>query len=485
MFRWLSDLLGIVPVTMWLISLFSSINERLLSYIACLAILGTSFFFARLLSNRFLKFVLPTLTSFVTFTTLYMIFPAKYTFYVDGHLFPGDTLTTDHPILVALSLTLLVALDRLSLWLGRENKKPAKASRLNSTWFVLLLVPALAVLLLNGWSLRGLARTLHGEPAVQQFAIGDFNGLELDLDHRRLFACGHGTDYLLAYEISALDKKPHNSQVAIGKAWSFAYNAKEDEIYIMDSVAEDPPPKRQVKTLRILDGTTLTLKKVFSNLGVGSGDAWVTWDRYTGHIIIASEDPDHGVPIIALDRLTGHVVYTLKEITTNTLLNPHKPLLYMTEPVSPGEPDAYKLLAFDTSLRRISATFGPERQIFERMAMRPDGSELFVAGSSESSVLRFDSETLELKGRIKTSFGVRTLAVDPMRNLVITGSLFSNMLEVIDIETQLPLATYYIGPWLRTIVVDPARGSAYVSSKEGLFKVDYIAKIPSARRSRS
>src|SRR5262249_19941988 len=150
------------------------------------------------------------------------------------------------------------------------------------------------------------------------------------------------------------------------------------------SVAEEPPPKRKVKTLRILDGTTLTLKKVFPNLGVGSGDAWVTWDRYTGHIIIASEESDHGVPIIALDRVTGHVVYTLNETTTNTLLNPRKPLLYMTEPVSPGEPDAYKLLAFDTSLRRINATFGPEKQILERMAMRPDGSELFIAGSSDS-----------------------------------------------------------------------------------------------------
>jgi hypothetical protein len=47
------------------------------------------------------------------------------------------------------------------------------------------------------------------------------------------------------------------------------------------------------------------------------------------------------------------------------------------------------------------------------------------------------------------------------------------MLEAIDLETKARVAKSYVGPWLRTIVLDTTRGVAYVSSIEGLFRVDY------------
>jgi len=470
-FQWLSNNFGIVPVTMWLISFFSSIHERLLLYLICVAAITASILLANRLPRRALVFTIPPLVTFLTFWCLYLMFPVKYTFYVREYLWPGDTLTTDHPAIVALILTTLVALERISLLLRRNGEK--RWTRL-STWSVVALIPGLAVLLLNGWSLRGLARVLHPESAVQQFAVGDFNALEIDAKRRRLFACGHGTNYLLAYDLRDLDKAPEKSKVEVGYAWSFAYNSEDNELYVVDSteqrsVGQEPPQDREIKTLRILDATTLELKTTVRDLHVGYGDAWVTWDRYKGHIIIASEQPGQGTPTIALDRVTREIVYSLPEKTTNVFLSPDRPVLYMN--------NSYTLWAFDTNIHDVTAKFGPGKVILERMAMLPGKSELFVAASSEASVFRFDSDTLELKGILSTTFGARTLAVDPIRNLLFAGSLLSNKVDVIDIGAQRSIGKYYVGPWLRTILVDSASGIAYVSSKEGLFRVDYVSKL--------
>jgi len=465
-FSWLVDKFDIVNVTMWSISFFSTIPERVLLFFLCSIVLGASFFFTRFLRSSLQQFLLPVLTSFALFFGLYIAFPFhEYPFPVDGDLFPGN-----HPVTVALSLTLIVAINRWRVRRRGDNEEAKKRGVRIAGFLTVVIVSALAVLLLNGWSLRALARTLHADPAVRQFATGDFNGLEFDAEQDLLFASGHGTNYLLAYDVNALNRAPRRSQVEVGWAQAFAYNPGDQELYVI--AGEQPPGVHhealnpEIKPLLFLDATTLALKKVIPGLRVGSGDAWITWDRHTGHIIIASEEPDHGSPTVMVDRTTGQVVYTLELILTNTFLHPRKPLFYMSL--------HDELLAYDTKLRKFLGTFNPGRNLFlERMEMTPDQRELLVAAPVDSAILRFDPETLELKGSIGTVFGVRTLAVDPVRNLLLTGSLISNMLEVIDLETKARVAKYYVGPWLRTIVLDTARGVAYVSSIEGLFRVDY------------
>ena len=112
------------------------------------------------------------------------------------------------------------------------------------------------------------------------------------------------------------------------------------------------------------------------------------------------------------------------------------------------------------------------------MALTPEGDELLVAGPVHSAVLRFDADTLEYKGRIAAAFGVITLAVDVERKLLLTGSLLTNMVEVIDLNTNVRIARYWVAPWLRVIQVDTSGGAAFVSSPEGLFRVDYLARVP-------
>jgi DNA-binding beta-propeller fold protein YncE len=102
-----------------------------------------------------------------------------------------------------------------------------------------------------------------------------------------------------------------------------------------------------------------------------------------------------------------------------------------------------------------------------------NGLELFASAPLNSEVLRFDAETLERKGTIKTIFGGRAIAVDSTRNLLFSGSLVTHQLEVIDLTTQQRVAEYYLGPWLRTVVLDPQNGIAYVASHGGLFTVQY------------
>jgi len=447
---------------MWAISVFSTILERVLLFFLCSIALGASFFFARFLRSSMLQFLLPVLTSFALFFGLYVAFPF-HPFPIDGYLFLGN-----HPVAVALSLTLVVAIDGSRLWLRGDHGEARERGRRINAWLPSVIVaPALAVLLLNGWSLRGLARWLHADQAVQQFATGDFNGLELDAEQGLLFASGHGTNYLLAYNVEALAQPPRKSQMEVGWAQGFYLNSMHRELYVFNE---------RSRTLLVLDTKTLALKKSVPRLDVAPGDSWIVWDGYTDSIIIVSENGvEDGSPFVVVNRATGELLYTLRRCggrvcdPGNILLHPSKPLLYLSF--------WEKLLAYDIKLRKIVASIEVDRLWADRMDLTPDQRELLVADPVNSAISRFDSETLQLKGSIGTVFGVRTLAVDPVRNLLLAGSLVSNMLDVIDLETRARVAKYYVGPWLRTIALDSAAGVAYVSSIEGLFRVNYATRI--------
>lgn len=455
-FSWLVHMFGMMNVTMWAISFFSTIPERVLLFFLCAIALGASFFFTRFFRSSLLQFLLPVLTSFALFFGLYTAFPFyEYPFPVDGYLFPGD-----HPVAVALSLTLIVAIDRWRVWLRGDNEEGKKTGGRGTGWLPTVVTAALAVVLLNGWSLRGLGRGLHADRTVQQFAVGDFNGLEFDAEQGLLFASGHGTNYLLAYNADALDQAPRRSQVEIGGAQAFAYNPPDRELCVLNL---------QTKTLLFLDATTLALERAIPGVEVTPGDIFMTWDRHTDQLLIASEEPEEGYPTIVVDWTTGRLLYTMESTAFNIYLHPHKPLVYMSLD------EEEELVAYDAVLRKFTARFDARNRFLERMVMTPDQGELLVAAPVNWAVFRFDPETLEFRGRIDTVVGVRTLAVDPVRNLLLTGSLISNMLEVIDLKTKARVAKYYVGPWLRTIALDTRAGIAYVSSIEGLFRVDYAA----------
>jgi DNA-binding beta-propeller fold protein YncE len=150
-------------------------------------------------------------------------------------------------------------------------------------------------------------------------------------------------------------------------------------------------------------------------------------------------------------------------------IHPSKPLLYLVFPK--------KVLLYNTLSRKVIAKAPIKGHWVDGMAITPDKKELLLGVPLSSTVLRLDAETLQPKGGYRTVFGVRTLAVDPERNLLLAASLATNNVDVIDLNTHEELATYYVGPWLRAISLDTKAGVAYISSTEGLFRLNYTARL--------
>jgi hypothetical protein len=158
------------------------------------------------------------------------------------------------------------------------------------------------------------------------------------------------------------------------------------------------------------------------------------------------------------------------------MLHPRRPLLYMSFMRRSRD-----LLAYDIDSNRIVRRQETHPRI-DQMAFWEDRSEVLIVSPLHSAVLRYDAETLEPKGEFKAPFGVRTLAVDDRRNLLLSGSLVNNRLAVIDLESGRWLATFRLGPWLRAIALDTDDGIAYVSSRYGVYRVEYAAAVSGARR---
>jgi hypothetical protein len=398
----------------------------------------------------------------VWFRGLYAIFPGTYS---------GD---------IALSLTLLIVMIHFpDLWPGNNAARSilrfGKARLLLST----ILVPGLAVLLVNGWSLerdgwslQKFGQELHRDEAVRKLDRLDLDSLALDTQNSLLYATGHGTEYLLAYDAHDFTHAPRRSQVRTDYAQSFSYNSTDRELYIFN--AHDD-------TLLVLNAETLEQKRSLPDLHMTEGDSRIVYDRQTSSLLIASEgaywggtSDTSGYTVAVVDRENGAVRYTVSDcdgpcIPALIEIHPTKPWLYMAFPK--------KVLLYNTELRKVVAAAAINDHWVDGMVVTPDEKELLVGVPLSSAVLRLDAKSLQLKGAINTVFGVRTLAVDPERDLLLTASLATNMVDVIDLLTYKRLAKYYVAPWLRSFALDTKAGVAYVSSTEGLFSVDYTARL--------
>jgi len=453
---WLAHKLSLLTITMWGIQLVSTIPERiLLAVLTSLIIVTTLAISRRARTPRWRAFI-PIVGAFVWFRGLYAIFP--------GGNHDGD---------IALFLTLLIVIIHFpDLWPNnnavRSILRFGKARLLLST----ILVPALAVLLVNGWSLQKFGQKLHRDDAVHKLDSRDLDSLALDAQNSLLYATGHGTDYLLAYDAHDFTHAPRQSQVRTNYAQSFSYNPADQELYIFNA-GDD--------TLLVLSAGTLEQKKLIPDLHMMQGDSRIVYDSQTSSLIVASEgeywggpSAESGYPVAVLDLESGAIRYTVRDCDGLCIpglieIHPSKPLLYLVFPK--------KVLLYNAELRKVVATAPINDHWVDGMVVTPDEKEVLVGVPLSSKVLRLDAETLELKGAIDTVFGVRTLAVDRERNLLLTASLATNMVDVVDLGTYKRLAQYYVAPWLRAICPDTKAGAAYVSSTEGLFWVNYTARL--------
>lgn len=340
--------------------------------------------------------------------------------------------------------------------------RSARVVAIVSNLAVVAVCCAVFAAVLSWKTLARLDRSIYQAFGTQIIELGraDMNWLELDTNDQRLFVSGHGLDHLLSYDLRDDARPPLASAESIGLAQSFSYDSHGKRLFVFNPTT---------KELLCLSAKDLSLVDKMPLAGIAYGDAWILYDHRTGHVTVASEaDVNDGTPTVVVDWATKKIVDSLPEPLGNLLLHPKKPYLYRSY-FRGGE----SLEILDTTRNKVIRRVKLDPRS-DRLAYWEAGEEILVASPVKSRVARYDAETLAPKGFIPTTFGVRGLAVDQRRNLLLAGSLATSKLDVIDLTNGRRLDRFHVGPWLRTILVDEGRALAYVSSVEGLVKLTYV-----------
>jgi DNA-binding beta-propeller fold protein YncE len=345
------------------------------------------------------------------------------------------------------------------------EKFQARTSIKKWSWLSgVLIVPLFWLFLLTPYDnqrILTLGEKLHASPAVEKFAAGAYNWIEYDTELHQIFVVGHGTNFLLAFDAEHLNVPPRKSE-DIGKMQSFGYNPERQEIYAYEAGK---------RLLHYIDAVTLVTLRSVPVAELSPGDVWVNWQPGTDSITIASEaDKEIGIPFVMIDRESGETIATLQLplIPTNVAFHTVKDVMYFN-----SFKDTY-LVSWDLNTHEVIQQVQTSPNT-DRLIYNPGTSEVLVASTMEGAMLRYDADTLEYKGKLNVSIGDRTMSLDQERNLLLVGNFINNRIQVIDLKTEKRIASFYIGPWIRTISLDVENGIAYVSTVRNLFKVKYVA----------
>jgi hypothetical protein len=290
-------------------------------------------------------------------------------------------------------------------------------------------------------------------------AKGNYNGIEMDVEGRYLLATGHGIPQLLRYDLGDTAAPPFRSPVDNSGAQGFAYDPAAREIYVLDA-------KR--RELLFLDAATLDRKRAIAVPDLSDGDSWLSVNAPTNTITLVSEaDSGTGVPFLVIDRSTGAVRDKRDLDAGNVLERPGSPYLYLS-----FFRRRNSIMIYDLATLSIKAEALAPSQV-DRMLYDAERNEVLLTVPLRSRITRFDADTLKPVGEIRSQFGVRVLAIDRGRQLLLTASLVTGEVAVLDFRSGEELARFYLGPWLRSIQADPARGKAYVSSNGALYELNY------------
>lgn len=367
--------------------------------------------------------------------------------------------------------------NRYIQWLRTLRVGQRAGAALPARWSafpgVLLASAAAAVLVSNGylwtvpseWTggrtwLRQIEQALRMSAAARVRVAGDMHGVRIDATGQFIYLTGHGYSHLYRYSLADWLAPPLVSSVRTNFAQGFAYDASAGELYVYDAWSQH---------LHYIDADSLSLRRSVPLQNLPPGDLSMIVDRQTDTIMIASEDDQNiGSAIQVLNRATGGVLATRHEDSAVLLLHPRKPIVYMSFFGHRGEIQMFDLQRLDV-VRRQSA-----RQHMEGMAFWEASNELMVTAPLDSRVMRFDADTLAYKGYFDATFGVRSIALDLRRNLLVCAGLATGKVVVIDLATGEQKASYYLGPWLRHVAIAEEQGVAYVSSYGALYELDYL-----------
>jgi len=188
-------------------------------------------------------------------------------------------------------------------------------------------------------------------------------------------------------------------------------------------------------------------------------------------LIVASENeggagtaPD--IRVVDLD--SGKVIREIDDDVGYVITDPRRPVAYINEFRMDLGVRAYDM--FSGQKIASSIQFGHS----DRMAFDAKRDEVLATDPEAGRIRRFDAGTLEARNPYDTVYGARGLAVDSKRDLLLVSSFLNNRLDVIDLATGRSLRRYWLGPWLRDVLVVSDKGVAYVASRYGVYRVNYL-----------
>lgn len=303
-----------------------------------------------------------------------------------------------------------------------------------------------------------LEQALRQEKTVQVFGSADTAEIAITRDGRYLIASGHGLSTLLRYDLSDVTLPPLPSSETTDGAQSLFFQPGANEA----SVEHD----NVIKTFDV-DSMKLT-RSVHLTENMATGDARLVIDPTSKTIAVVSEvDKPDGAYMLVVDQANGRVLSRENYDAGNIFLNPHKPVLYLSF-FQRGE----AVYGYDLLQRKIVSRYvTPYRG--GRMLFDPKTNELLVCLPLQGEVLRLDADTLEKKGSYKVTSGVRAIAIDETRRVMMVGSLLTGKVALYDMTTGTKLHDWYLAPWVRYIELNPATGIAYVSTNGALLKFNY------------
>lgn len=346
-------------------------------------------------------------------------------------------------------------------WAGSllRREAPAPHAEVPRVWPGALLAALALSGLIPGNKLIRAEQKMRSGPDVRVFAVNDFNDLAFNARANRLLVTGHGVARVLAYNAADLTERPIKADVETGFAQSFEFDPVNQELYIYNAQTEE---------ILVLDAGTLARKRAVPAPDISPGDSWIRFCRHSGVLAIASEaDEQSGDPFVMFDGPSGAVLEKPDMEPGNLLLHPDKPILYAN-----FFRRTCGVVAFDLTTRKVVAE-GPADERTDRMTFDPVHQELLMSSPAEGRVLRFDALTLAPKGAIKAIAGVRVVAVDAPNDEMLVGSLITGKVALMGLSDHKVKRSWYLGPWLRSIVIAPGTGTAYVSSQKSLYELRY------------
>jgi hypothetical protein len=349
--------------------------------------------------------------------------------------------------------------SRYFSWLKQTVKgmTPAHAEQ-PAKWLGAAIAALALAVIVPGQKLVATESAMRAGDDVRMISQSDFNGLAYDAATKTLFATGHGVERALAYDTTNFDAPPRELDTDTGYTQGIEYSAANAELYLYNPGAN---------IIQIFDSNTLAQKRTIP-APVSPGDSWLVYEPISDTLTLSSEADDrHGTPFLTINRTSGEVIDQRTEEAGNIMAHPTAPIVYLT-----FFRRFIGVMAYDPRTKEIVAK-APTDARMDRMAFDKTHDELLIASPAEGRIQRFDAKTLAPKGAFDSIFGVRVLAIDEAHDEMMVGSLATGKVALMGLSDRKIKRTWFVGPWLRSIVLAPERGVAFISSNGGLYELRY------------